>query len=67
VRVPALLRRLGALFTVPSRGRRIVFVHSDDPWYELCFDGRGQPVQIDVEGGAIVLRFTPPGASGGAS
>lgn len=55
-----LLRRLGALFAWPTTERRTVFVRSDDPWYELYYDDRAQPVFEcrDLAGQHVQLRLT---------
>lgn len=55
MKVPDLVRRLGAMFTWPITERRTVFVHSDDPWYELYYDGRAQAVleYKDLDGRTI--------------
>jgi hypothetical protein len=58
--VPDLLRRLGALVTASGRERRTVFVHSDDPWYELYYDGQARPVfeYRNLDGRAIQRFLT---------
>jgi hypothetical protein len=55
MKVPALVRRLGAMFTWPTTERRTVFVHNDAPWYELYYDGRAQAVleYKDLDGRTI--------------
>jgi hypothetical protein len=55
MKVPDLVRRLGAMFTWPTTERRTVFVHNDDPWYELYYDGRAQAVleYKDLDGRTI--------------
>lgn len=61
MKVPDLVRRLGAMFTWPPPERRTVFWHNDDPWYELYYDGRAQAV-LEYRGmdGRTIQRLLSP-------
>lgn len=60
MRFADLLRRLGPLFPWPTTERRTVFVHSDDPWYALYYDGRAQAVfeYRDLDGRNVQLLLS---------